>query len=386
MDRTRGSSRRPCPGLWGAVAVALLTACDSNATQLGELPNASASHDYRVVEIVDGLDHPWGLAFLPNGDILVTERSGSLRLVTNGTLRPDPVEGAPSVAVEGQGGLLDIALHPEFASNELVYLTYSKAVDGGLTTAVARAQWDGERLVGLQDVFIADAAASGGRHFGSRVLFGPDGSMYVTVGDRGLQEPAQDRSNHIGTTLRLNPDGSVPVDNPFVDDPLVRDEIFTYGNRNAQGMAIRPGTDEIWQSEHGPRGGDELNRLVAGGNYGWPEYRFGTHYDGTPIPDPEPESGIVPPVAHWTPALAPSGLTFYTGELFPNWQGDAFIAGLAGRQIRRVVLNGDNAVEEEGLLEEYGERIRAVADGPDGALYFLTDSSNGVLARLEPRD
>ena len=250
---------------------------------------------------------------------------------------------------------------------------------------MARARWDGDALEGLEEVFVADAAASGGQHFGSRIVFDEERYLYVTVGERGLQAPAQDLSNHIGTTVRLGDDGSAPADNPFVGQEDARSEIFTYGNRNAQGMAMHPATGKIWQTEHGPRGGDELNRMEPGGNYGWPNYNFGNHYNGQPIADPDSGSGTVIPVLHWTPAIAPSGLTFYTGDRFPEWQGDAFIGSLTGRHIRRVILDGEDVVGEESLIADRGHRIRAVVDGPDGYLYFLTDSSQGIMGRLEPQ-
>jgi aldose sugar dehydrogenase len=377
-----------------ALALLLLTgACNGTEPAVGngnddiDPPGDPApTHDYRVNELVTGLEHPWGMALLPNGDILITERPGRVRLVRDGELRDAPVEGGPSVEATGQGGLLDIAVHPDFDANGLVYMTYSKAVSGGITTAVARAQWADDQLNDLEDVFVADAVAGGGQHFGSRLVFDGDQLLYVTVGDRGMQEPAQDLTNHIGTTLRLNDDGGVPGNNPFIGDADARDEIYTYGNRNAQGMALHPQTGEIWQNEHGPRGGDELNRMVAAANYGWPEVSFGNHYNGTPIPDPEPGDGTEHPVVHWTPALAPSGLAFYTGDRFPNWQGNAFNGGLAGQRIVRVVLDGDRAIDQEDLIADRGWRIRAVVDGPDGYLYFLTDSANGMLARLEPGD
>ncbi len=379
---------RPLP----LFALCLLTAaCNGTepAVGIGDDDNdhpgdPTPTHDYTVNELVTGLQNPWGMAFLPNGDILITERPGRVRLVRDGQLQDTPVEGGPSVAATGQGGLLDIALHPDFGANRLVYMTYSKAVSGGITTAVARARWANDQLNDLEDVFVADAAAGGGQHFGSRLVFDRDQLLYVTVGDRGMQDPSQDLTNHIGTTLRLGDDGGVPGNNPFIGDSDARDEIFTYGNRNAQGMALHPETGEIWQNEHGPRGGDELNRMVAGANYGWPEVSFGNHYDGTSIPDPEPGDDTEHPVVHWTPALAPSGLAFYTGDRFPNWQGNAFNGGLAGQRIVRVVLDGDQAIDEEDLIADRGWRIRAVVDGPDGYLYFLTDSANGILARLEP--
>jgi aldose sugar dehydrogenase len=294
------------------------------------------------------------------------------------------VQGAPAAVAGGQGGMLDIVLHPDFDANRLVYISYSKSVPGGRTTAVARARWEGDRLEGLEDVFVADAASGAGQHFGGRMVFDRGGYLYLTIGDRGAMEPAQDLSNHIGNTIRLHDDGRVPADNPFVGRAGVRPEIWTYGNRNSQGMALHPGTGQVWQNEHGPRGGDEINRMEAGGNYGWPRARFADHYDGSPIPDYRAGDGFVAPLLDWTPAIAPSGMAFYTGDRFPNWRHNVFNGALTGQHIRRVVLDGTEVVHQESLLTGYGQRIRDVRDGPDGYLYFLTDSPNGVLARLEP--
>jgi aldose sugar dehydrogenase len=375
-----------------ALAALLLAvaACDAAEPRLDDHDpdptEAGETHDFRVRELVTGLEHPWSMAFLPGGDILVTERAGRVRLVREGALRAEPVQGAPQAQAGGQGGMLDIVPHPDFASNRWVYISYSKPVAGGRTTAVARARWEDDRLVGLEDIFVAHAAGAAGQHFGSRLLFDRDGYLYITIGDRGQMERAQDRSDHAGTTLRLHDDGSVPADNPFVGRDDVRDEIFTFGNRNAQGMALHPETGEVWQNEHGPRGGDEINRIRAGGNYGWPNFRYADHYDGRPIPDYDPDGDVVLPLVDWTPALAPSGMAFYTGDRFPNWRGSVFNGGLAGQQIRRVVFDGTEAVHQEELLADRGWRFRDVRDGPDGYLYFLTDSPNGVLARLEPTD
>jgi aldose sugar dehydrogenase len=346
--------------------------------------DAGATHEYVVREVVRGLEHPWSMAFLPGGDVLITERAGRVRLVRDGQLSPEAVQGAPSASAGGQGGMLDIVAHPDFEDNRLVYISYSKAVPGGRTTAVARARWVGDRLEGLEDVFVTAAVGGAGQHFGSRLVFDRAGYLYVTIGDRGEMERAQDLSDHAGTTLRLHDDGRVPADNPFAGRASVLPEIFTYGNRNAQGMALHPETGEVWQNEHGPRGGDELNRMEAGGNYGWPRARLANHYDGRPIPDYQAGDGFVHPLVDWTPALAPSGLAFYTGNRFPNWRGNAFNGGLAGQRIQRVVLDGTTVVHQESLLDDYGARIRTVRDGPDGYLYFLTDSADGVLGRLEP--
>ena len=368
--------------LTSLLASSLVAGCTRD--RLLDGPGA-ASHDYSVVEIVRGLEHPWAMAFLPDGDILVTERPGRVRLVRDGSLVPAPVSGAPVVRTGGQGGLLDIALHPRFADTRLVYLSYSKPVDGAATTAVARARWEGDALVGLEDVFVARPAMGAGRHFGSRLLFDRNGYLWITVGDMGLGEPARDPSNHAGTTVRLHDDGRVPSDNPFVGHPDARPELFSYGHRNAQGLALHPETGEVWLHEHGPRGGDAVHLVRPGANYGWPDVSFGRQYSMLPIPDPEAGRGIELPLHHWTPSIAPSGMTFYTGGRFPNWRGDLFAGALAGQHLRRVVFDGTEPIHEEQLLVDYGARIRDVRMGPGGHLYFLTDSNDGVLGRIEPR-
>lgn len=347
----------------------------------------SRDHEFRVVTVAEGLEHPWGLAFLPDGRKLVTERPGRLRIVeADGGLLPDPVPGAPEVVASGQGGLLDIALHPAFEENGLVYFTYAGRVPEGVTTQVARARFDGERLHDLERIFSADAARSGGRHFGSRLVFDREGYLWISVGDRGEADMAQDPSNHIGTTLRLRDDGSLPDDNPFVGREGYRPEIWSYGHRNAQGMTLHPETGVVWQHEHGPRGGDEINIPEAGLNYGWPVTTHGTAYSGLPVGVGPEAPGMEPPLLHWTPSIAPSGMAFYSGEEFPAWQGDLFVGGLALPQLRRVVMEGDEIVDEEALLEEMRARIRDVRMGPDGRLYLLTDHSDGRLLRLEPAE
>ncbi len=361
----------------------VLSACSTSEGTLLQNP-AVQTHEYTFTEVVRGLKRPWALAFLPEGDILVTQRGGEIRLVRQGRLVATPVAGGPEVQAGGQGGLLDLTLHPDFSSNGLVYFSYSKALEGGVTTAVARARWDGEALRELEDIFVADAAKDGGRHFGSRLLFDGGGRLWVTVGDRGEGDPSQDLSNHMGTTLRLHDDGSVPEDNPFVGEEGARPEIYSYGHRNAQGLDLHPGTGEVWLHEHGPRGGDAVQRVLAGRNYGWPEVSFGREYTFLPIPDPEPGQGFELPLHHWTPSIAPSGMSFYTGSRFPAWRGDVFVGALAGRHLRRVVFDGLEPIHEEVLLEELGERIRDVRTGPDGYLYILTDSDDGILGKLEP--
>jgi aldose sugar dehydrogenase len=370
----------------GAAVLAILTfaACGGPAEAIaqGEV-HTSEEHDFRLVTVASGLQNPWGLAFLPGGDILVTERPGRIRLIRGGELRQAPVAGAPTAVAGGQGGMLDIGLHPDFESNRLVYVAYSKEVEGGRTTAVARGRWTGDALEETEDVFVADALG-GGRHFGSRIAFDPAGYLYVTVGDRGDMHRAQDLSDHAGTTIRLHDDGRVPADNPFVGREDARDEIYTYGNRNAQGMAIHPVTGAVWQNEHGPRGGDELNLIGAGRNYGWPVITHGIGYRGDTIAEDTARAGMEQPVVHWTPSIAVSGLTFYSGDRFPGWQGDAFVGALRQAHIRRLVMEGDRVVRQEEMLADLGQRIREVKEGPDGYLYLLTDERDGAILRLEP--
>ena len=347
-------------------------------------PAPEDTHEVRLRTVVGGLQRPWSFVFLPNGDILVTERPGRIRLVRGGVLRTQPVAGVPAVVDGGQGGMLDLALHPRFSENSLVYISYAKAVSGGSTTAVARARWEGDALVDLADIIVTDAVASGGQHFGGRMVFDAAGFLYLSIGDRGTGSRAQDRTDHAGSTLRLRDDGGLPGDNPFVGVAGVEPAIFTYGNRNAQGMTIHPSTGAVWLVEHGPMGGDEVNRVVAGGNYGWPQTSFGSGYDGTPIPDPTPGDGTVLPLLYWTPSIAPSGMAFYSGDRFPNWRGNLFVGALAGTHLRRVVLDGTQVLHQEQLLLEEGQRIRAVRTGPDGYLYLVTDDDNGILGRVEP--
>jgi len=389
MTRDTTSFRfRHAAGAVAPAALALLLAgCEpATSSSVGaDLPPAPGAVEPEVVTVVEGLANPWGIAFLPDGDILITERPGRLRVVRAGRLLPDPVPGTPQVRAQGQGGLLDVALHPEFATNRLVYLSYSRPGNRGATTAVARGRFEGDRLTGVEDVIVADAWGTGGQHFGGRLLFDREGFLYLTIGDRGTPERSQDLGDHAGTTLRLQDDGAVPADNPFAGQAGARPEIYTYGNRNAQGMALHPETGEIWQNEHGPRGGDKLNVIRAGANYGWPRVSFGNHYDGRPISDPTPGGEFELPVVHWTPAIAPSGLEFYSGDALPQWRGSAFIGALVGQHLRRVVLDGERVVDQEELLAGRRERIRAVRQGPDGFLYLLVDAASAPVLRLQPR-
>lgn len=342
-------------------------------------------HTLRVTTLVEGLEHPWGMAFLPDGGLLVTERPGRLRLIRDGQLLPQAVTGLPAIAAEGQGGLLDVVLHPRFAENALVYLAYSAAGPDGIGTEVARARLEGERLTQLQVIFRQQPKSSGGRHFGARLLFDRAGLLHVTLGDRGDQERAQRPGDLAGKVVRLHDDGRIPDDNPFVGRSGWRAEIFTLGNRNVQGVALHPQTGEVWAHEHGPQGGDEVNVLRAGRNYGWPVVTHGVNYvTGTRIGEGTAKPGMEPPLHVWIPSIAPSGMTFYSGERFPRWRGDLLVGALRGQLLVRLRFDGEQLLHEERLLEEQLGRIRDVRQGPDGYIYLLTDHARGVLARLEP--
>lgn len=356
----------------------------------------SAHHDYRVVTVAEGLIQPWSMAFLPGGDMLVTEKPGRLRIIRNGNLLPDPVAGVPEVLARGQGGLLDVVPHPDFAANRLLYLSFSKPIGDGseATTAVVRGHFENDRLSNVEELFEAESRGNG--HYGSRIVFDGNGYMYVTVGDRQAPpqgdleaHPAQDLSNHHGTVVRLHDDGRVPEDNPFAGEAGARPETWTYGHRNAQGMALDPETGALWVDEHGPQGGDEINQIVAGNNYGWPVVGFGVNYrSGLAIHEGTHRDGMTPPIHVWVPSIGTSGMMFYTGEQFPGWRGSMFVGGMVGQQLARITLNAERnaTVTEETLVQGMG-RIRDVRQGPDGNIYLAVDSRGGEgtpILRLEP--
>lgn len=377
--------------LAGALAAVVLAAApapawaQSKASAPAESPvYRSQHHDFRVITVVEGLEHPWGMAFLPGGDILVTERPGRLRIVRGGVLDPKPVAGVPEVAAVGQGGLLDVALHPDFERNRLVYLSYSKPDPRGATTAVVRGRFEGDRLVDVEEIFEADARSDRSVHFGSRLVFDGKGHLFISIGERGVMQEAQNLANHQGTIVRLHDDGRVPADNPFVGREDARPEIYAYGIRSPQGLALHPTTGELWEAEHGPRGGDEINLILPGRNYGWPVITYGINYNGQPISDITEKEGMEQPLHYWVPSIATSGLAFYTGDRFPHWKGDVFVGGLAGMHLARVRFQGTTPVEQEKLLTELGHRIRDVRSGPDGYLYLLVDAPNAPMLRLEP--
>ncbi len=345
----------------------------------------SEQQRFSLAIVARGLRHPWGMAFAPDGRILVTERAGRLRVVEQGTLHPEPVRGVPRVAAVGQGGLLDVALHPRFTENRLVYLSFAASGDGGIGTEVVRARLNGLRLEGLRVIFRALPKSGGGYHFGSRLLFDGNGHLYVTLGDRRDRDRAQDLNDHAGSIIRLHDDGSVPADNPFVGRRRARAEIFTYGNRNVQGIALQPGSGTVWAHEHGPQGGDEINVLRPGVNYGWPVITYGRNYGiGTRIGEGTHKPGMEQPVHKWVPSIAPSGMAFYDGGRFPGWRGDLFVGALKDRLLVRLEIDGTRVVGEERLLQGVLGRIRDVRAAPDGFIYLLTDERDGVLARLQP--
>lgn len=335
-----------------------------------------------VETVATGLSHPWGLAELPDGRLLVTERNGNLRLVTRQGQVSAPLKGVPDVYASGQGGLLDVVLAPDFADSRMVYVSFAERGQGGASTAVARGRLSEAGLEDVRTIFRQVPKLSGGNHFGSRLAFAPDGKLFVTTGDRFKFDPAQDLSGHVGKILRLNADGSVPADNPFVGRQNVRPEIWSYGHRNVQGAAIHPQTGALWAHEHGPRGGDELNIAEAGKNYGWPLVSWGNHYSGEGIARPSTRPDLADAIRHWTPVLAASGMAFYTGDAVPGWRGNVFIGGLVSRGLSRLTLEGSRVLAEERIA--LGARVRDVRMARDGALYVLTDADDGSVLRLSP--
>jgi aldose sugar dehydrogenase len=345
----------------------------------------SQKHRFRAVTVTDDLEHPWGLAFLPDGRMLVTERDGRLRIVTAAGAVSDPIGGVPAVAARGQGGLLDVALAPDFAQSRMIYLSFSEPGDGGTAgTSVARARLGENRLENVQVIFRQEPKVSGGAHFGSRLVFARDGTLFITTGDRQNRPLVQDLAKLQGKVIRVRPDGAIPPDNPFVNRADARPEIWSYGHRNIQGAALHPQTGQLWTVEHGARGGDELNAPKAGKNYGWPVITYGVDYSGARIGQGQRKEGMEQPVHYWDPSIAPSGLMFYTGDKFPNWSGNAFVGALGFQLVSRLELDGERVRTEERLLEGYGQRIRAVVQGPDGYIYLLTDDDDGRVVRLEP--
>jgi aldose sugar dehydrogenase len=351
-------------------------------------PAKAVKTGYKVTEIAKGLDHPWSMAFLPDGSMLVTERQGRLRLIKGGVLQPQPIGGVPAVHTGSQAGLFDIVLHPNFAQNNIVYLTYAAGTAAANGTQVARARFDGSMLQELHVIFKAAPLKDTDNHYGGRMAFLADGTFALTIGEGfEYREKAQDLSSDLGKIVRLNEDGSVPQDNPFIGQSGVRPEIYTWGHRNEQGLIFDAQSGLLYETEHGPRGGDELNIIVAHKNYGWPVITYGMDYSGAYVSPYTQRPGLEQPVIYWTPSIAPSGLAMYRGEKFPDWKGDLFVGALAFKHLRRVHLDErGNVVNQEELLNDLHWRIRDVRAAPDGYLYVCTDEPDGRVLRLEPAD
>ena len=377
-----------------ASLAALILAVSGAAVVRGNTVFKSALHDYRVVTVADGLVQPWAIAFLPDGDVLITERPGRLRVMRKGTLLPDAVEGVPKVFHSSQGGLLEVMPHPNFSSNRLIYLSFSKpgATDAEATTTLIRGRFEGTRLTGVEQLF--QAVTQGRNHFSGKIAFDRAGYLFLTLGDRQVPpegkleaHPAQDLTNHHGKIVRLHDDGRVPADNPFVSRAGAKPEIWSYGHRNVQGLAIHPETGDIWTNEHGPQGGDELNRVQPGRNYGWPVIGFGVNYQtGAAIHAGTHREGMEQPAQVWVPSIGISGLMIYTGDRFPEWRGNLFVGGMARQRLARLTLNGQRVTGEETLVPQMG-RIRDVRQGPDGLIYLVTDNREGKptpILRMEP--
>lgn len=375
----------------GLLGLAFATLALAGPALAADAPSAA----YTITPVAGGLDHPWSIAFLPGGDMLVTERPGRLRIIRDGKLLPDPVPGVPDVYVKSQAGLFDVVLHPDFANNQTIYLTYASGTTGANATTVARARLEGDALLDVKVIFKAAPSKDTAVHFGGRMVFLADGTFLLTLGDGfDYREEAQNLMSDLGKIVRLNDDGSIPQDNPFASRTDARPEIWTYGHRNVQAIVRDALTGHIYAHEHGPKGGDELNLIEPGKNYGWPVITYGLDYSGARISPYTEREGMEQPLVYWVPSIAPSGMTLYTGDKFPRWQGDLFVAALAGKQVRRVDLDDGRVAGEETLFAELDARIRDVREGPDGALYLLTESNKvmgyfdgdepGAVLRVDP--
>lgn len=368
----------------GAAAVLLpivaVAACAGEAKQI-----RSEKHTFSVVTLVEGLQNPWSIAWLPDGRMLVTERPGRLRMVAKDfRLDPKPIEGLPDIVAAGQGGLFDVVLHPGYRQNGWIYISYNGPGEGGHGTELMRAKLDGHRLTDRQVLFRLLPKTTTGQHFGGRIVFDSKGHVFLTLGDRGEMNRAQRLDDHAGSVIRLNEDGSVPKDNPFVGRKDAKPAKFTLGNRNMQGAALHPKTGELWTHEHGPQGGDEVNVMRAGRNYGWPVITYGANYGtGTKIGEGARKEGMEQPLHYWVPSIAPSGMAYYEGDRFPNWRGNILLGSLKDEMLVRLELDGEKVVKEERMMRDTIGRIRDVRVGPDGYVYLLTDERRGVLARLE---
>jgi glucose/arabinose dehydrogenase len=371
--------------VFGGVAFSLL-ALSLASTGFAQSPTGQPSAQYTVSTVAEGLDHPWSLAFLPDGSMLVTERAGRLRVIRNGQLVPEAIAGVPEVLVGGQGGLFDVVLHPQFATNKVLFLAYAKGESGANATHVARAYYDGSGLTEVKDIFVSTPLKETMNHYGGRMAFLPDGTLIVALGDGfNHREEAQNLNSHLGKIVRINEDGSVPQDNPFVGRSEARPEIWSYGHRNVQGLVYDTLDNRLYEHEHGPRGGDELNLVERGKNYGWPVITYGIDYSGAIISPFKEREGMEQPLLYWDPSIAPSGLAIYRGLKFPAWSGDLFVGALAHMKVVRVNMEGGKVAGQEDLFGELGKRIRDVREGPDGFLYLTTDEEGGSVLRVEPK-
>jgi len=380
------SRRRRARGLiasWMAASLVLASATPSPAQTF-----PSSTGNIILETVAKGLDHPWALAFLPDGRLLVTERPGRMRIVANeGKISP-AIAGVPKVFASGQGGLHDVILDRDYADNHTIYFCYAEPAGGGGRTALARARLLDEGMSRLDDVAVIlhqEGPLSSGNHFGCRIVQTPDNNLFLTLGDHfTTRNQAQNLANHLGKIVRIRPDGSVPPDNPFVGKQGAKPEIWSFGHRNPQGLALHPVTGKLWEHEHGPRGGDEVNIIEKGKNYGWPVIGYGIDYNGAKIHESTHKEGMEQPIWYWVPSIAPSGMAFYSANLFPSWRGNLFVGALAGQMLVRLELDGEKVRKEERLLQQLPERIRDVRQGPDGALWLATDSSGGRILRLRP--
>lgn len=357
------------------VAVRPASATETFSSSVGRL---------RATTVAEGLEFPWGLAFPPDGGFLVTERDGALRRISADGKVSAPMKGVPAVAARGQGGLLDVALHPDFSRNGLVYLTYAEPGDGGQGTAAARGRFDGDGLSAVGVIYRMKRKTASSRHFGSRLAFAPDGKLFIVTGDRGESGRAQDLSDTAGKVLRLHDDGSVPADNPFIGRSGAAPEIWSLGHRNQQGAAVHPDDGALWTHEHGAQGGDEVNAPKPGLNYGWPIITHGVDYSGAKIGEGKAKAGLEQPLRYWDPSIAPSGMAFYKGDVFAPWRGDLLVGSLKFGIVSRLRFAGEKFVAEERLFDGLNQRVRDVRVGPDGLIYLLTDHSGGRLLRIEP--
>lgn len=360
----------------------------TNSVYGKEISVPSETTPLRVITVAEGLKNPWALDFLPNGNMLVTERGGQMRIVNKDGTKGPTLKGLPEIFTRGQGGLLDVALAPDFATSKRIYFSYSEPAEEGKanSTAVAYATLTGNQLKNVTRVFSQQPKFASTAHFGSRLVFAPDGTLFITLGDRySRMEDAQTLNNHHGKVVRINPDGSVPGNNPYVQTPGALPEIWSIGHRNIQGAALHPTTGKLYTGEHGPQGGDEINLDEAGKNYGWPIITYGENYGGGKIGIGTHKKGMEQPLYKWVPSIAPAGMTFYTGNKFPEWKGDLLVASLRGKALVRLELEGEKITHEERLLEkEIGERLRDLVQGPEGYLYLISDETNGKIYRLEP--